>query len=339
MIEQVTNHSFFRDSTLIPRRLERMVPEMQFTEYTTELAKTLSRVTGSVSMAMGGHPAEAGVSPIVIENYVRQWTGGLGNYAMQAIDKSLRMAGILPDPPRPEDTLADVPFVKAFVIRHPSMSAQTIRDFYERYGQAAKVKASVRALRMAGEFDKAEDLEALDDVSMMELNGFKKVIGDQATYIRMIHAAPDMTPSEKRQHIDDTYQMIIEIAKLGNEIMADALGSTLDLPKMAEDAADDGREIRPLKLGEFRQNDDGSKSTEINITVTHPKLNGGAPTNIPSLYMENGRIVHFPDERQAIEAALATGLTFPDYPTLDDAVAAAKARSAGGGIASGPIGT
>ena len=135
-----------------------------------------------------------------------------------------------------------------------------------------------------------------------------------------------MTPSEKRQLIDDQYRMIIEIARLGNTIME-------------RHAVDDGREIRPLVPGEFRQNDDGSKSTEINITVTHPKLNGGAPTNIPSLYVENGRIVHFRDEGQAVEAALATGLTFPHYPTLDDAVAAAKARSAGGGIASGPIGT
>jgi len=72
-------------------------------------------------------------------------------------------------------------------------------------------------------------------------------------------------------------------------------------------------------------NPDGSISTEESITITDPRLNAGAPTNIPSIW--NGRRTASEDE--AIAAALASGQQFQSFPTIDDAVAAAKARSEG----------
>jgi hypothetical protein len=98
------------------------------------------------------------------------------------------------------------------------------------------------------------------------------------------------------------------------------------------------RDIRPLRPGEFRQNDDGSRSTELSVTVTNPALNQGQPTNIPSLYMENGSLVLFDNDDEVVDAALATGLTFPTFNTIEEAVAAARQRSDAGGIAQGALG-
>lgn len=75
-----------------------------------------------------------------------------------------------------------------------------------------------------------------------------------------------------------------------------------------------------------RKNADGSYSTEVSITVTNPKLNGGKPTNIPSLW--GGKEV---DENTAVENALATGKKYESFPTIPEAVAAAKERSNAGG--------
>jgi hypothetical protein len=75
-----------------------------------------------------------------------------------------------------------------------------------------------------------------------------------------------------------------------------------------------------------RQNADGSVSTEISITVTDPRLNGGKPTNIPSLW--GGQVV---DQETAVANALATGKPYQSFGTIDQAVAAAKTRSNAGG--------
>jgi hypothetical protein len=75
-----------------------------------------------------------------------------------------------------------------------------------------------------------------------------------------------------------------------------------------------------------RKNSDGSYSTEVSITVTNPKLNGGKPTNIPSLW--GGKEV---DENTAVENALASGKKYESFSTIPEAVKAAKERSKAGG--------
>lgn len=80
-----------------------------------------------------------------------------------------------------------------------------------------------------------------------------------------------------------------------------------------------------------RQNPDGSYSTEISITVTDPKINGGKPTNIPSLW--EGREV---DQATAIKKAIASGKKYQSFATIKEAVEAAVARSKAGGASAQP---
>ena len=75
-----------------------------------------------------------------------------------------------------------------------------------------------------------------------------------------------------------------------------------------------------------RKNADGSYSTEVSITVTNPKLNGGKPTNIPSLW--KGKEV---DEDTAVKNALASGKKYDSFSTIPEAVTAAKEKSKAGG--------
>lgn len=82
-----------------------------------------------------------------------------------------------------------------------------------------------------------------------------------------------------------------------------------------------------------RANADGSYSTEVSITVTDPRLNGGKPTNIPSLW--GGKEV---DEDTAVKNAIASGKTYQSFGSVDQAVGAAKSRSeAGGAGAPAPV--
>lgn len=223
VMEQISNYSVYRDAPLIPNRFEGMVPDMQYTDYTTETAKALGRATSFVSESMGANPADAGISPIVIENYVRQWTGGLGFNVLKLVDKGLRETGVVPDPPKVEDTLSDIPFVKSFVIRYPSAGAQPIADFHDRYNQVKKIQNSVEQLYEEGEFERAEEIISLDPAAEYDLDATRAMIAEQTSYIRRLVKIPDedIPPAEKRQLIDETYMIMIEAAEMQLEIMAD----------------------------------------------------------------------------------------------------------------------
>jgi hypothetical protein len=77
-----------------------------------------------------------------------------------------------------------------------------------------------------------------------------------------------------------------------------------------------------------RMNPDGSYSTELSVTVTDPRLNGGRPTNIPSLW--KGKEV---DEDEAVANALSSGKQYQAFGSIPEAVKAAEMRSAQGGAA------
>ena len=75
------------------------------------------------------------------------------------------------------------------------------------------------------------------------------------------------------------------------------------------------------------------------MTVMDPAINQGRPTNIPSLFVEDGVVVQFHNEFDAVKAALDTGLKFPSFDTIDDAVGAASQRSQSGGASTNaPLG-
>lgn len=230
VVEQFANRSTFTDRTLIPAYLEKQVTtEYQYTPYTSETAKALGQMVaafpGMEEAAnkpgeLGGGAARALTTPILIENYIRSWTGGMGMYALNIADAGLRKSGILPDPPKPADTLADIPFVKAFVVRYPSASAQSLQDFYDQH--------TLNSLRFSTWMNKAKegDLAAMERVQaaggpqmFLRLEGIKEVLGDHSKMIRDITKNPDIKSDEKRQLIDGVYWQMIQMARDGVTMM------------------------------------------------------------------------------------------------------------------------
>lgn len=80
-------------------------------------------------------------------------------------------------------------------------------------------------------------------------------------------------------------------------------------------------------------NADGTVSTERSITVEAQGLNGGRPTNIPTIW--NGRQV---SEDDAVRLAIASGQAFPAFDTIEQATASARARSAAIGAGQPSVG-
>lgn len=84
------------------------------------------------------------------------------------------------------------------------------------------------------------------------------------------------------------------------------------LPRVPRGAA------RPFGPEESVKNPDGSTSSEISLTVTNPRLNNGAATLIPSVWMVDGQPMRV-SEDQAVEYALKSGLRFPPHRSIDAA--------------------
>lgn len=215
ILEQATNYSFFRNAPLVSSRAEKLLPEYQYNDYTSEFTKSIGRLVGSFP---GMHDSSA-ASPAVIDNYVRQWTGGTGTYAMQIADAALRKAGVLPDPVRPAATLADIPVVKAFMVRYPSAQAQSIQDFDERSKKAEMTVNTIKFLAQQGDFESSLKEMTIGEDTMLRLNGMQQALATQNKMIHMINQNPNVTPEEKRQLIDSIYYQMIEISRTGNDML------------------------------------------------------------------------------------------------------------------------
>lgn len=226
--EQYANRSFFTDRNLIPKSLEGQLPEYQYQPYTTETAKKLGSIIaafpGVRDTSLGQSPA-AGVAaalstPILMENYLRSWTGGLGAYALQAVDLGLRKAGVVPDPPKPADTLADLPVIKAFAVRYPSASAESIQRFYDDFEKNKRYFDSWMAKAQEGDVTALERIQEAGGMRLfVQFDGIKEALGEHSKLIRDITKSPDILPEEKRQLIDQLYFSEIQIAQAGRQAL------------------------------------------------------------------------------------------------------------------------
>lgn len=220
-MEQVTNYSFFKDRPLIPSSMEKILPEYQYSPYTTELTKKMGEVVGSVPSLHDKSIA----SPLIIDNYIRGWSGTLGTYAVQLADLALRKTGVLPDPTKPTQKLEDMPIIRAFMIRHPSASAQSIQNFYESYNKSNMVLETIKQRAKLGDMKSIYKEMALEPM-IAPLSGIHQSLSTAQTFIMFVNNNQQMNPDEKRQLIDSTYYQMIEMANAGNKAIAEMTKTT-----------------------------------------------------------------------------------------------------------------
>lgn len=136
--EAITNRSFFRDRPIVAPGDEKVAPKFQSSQYTSETAKALGKLTGG--------------SPPVIENTVAGMFGGLGRLALKAGDLAGKIEpgfGIGRKPNMPKDP-ADVVGLGAFKVRDPwGFGSQSAADFYDTLQKVERLSATGK--KLAGE--------------------------------------------------------------------------------------------------------------------------------------------------------------------------------------------
>lgn len=239
-LEQATGHDFFTGRSLIPASLEGASGPMQYTEATSEVGKKLARILG---------PGGADVmefSPIVFDNYVREWSGTIGYDLLKALDKPLSP----PNTGRPTE-LEDNPFVRGFLARNPRRSAAPIQEFYDLYHEfqtAARDKGL--ALKRRDEYE--IDQYVKDPRAYVRMNNIAEALALQAEIIQGIYNNPDLTVDEKRQQTDNLYSQMIDTSRMGVKMMRqvkEAAEDDDDLPtNPALEGAGDVPEAAPREL-------------------------------------------------------------------------------------------
>lgn len=209
----------WKGSPVIPRSMEYLSPENQYSPYTSETAKMLASGIRTLSPEFLERFLEKGklTSPKGIENVMRSYLGGGSRYLAEGLqvpgtnvrlglDPALRaIQGERPFLNEPERTWSDVPGVRRFVSRQPSTSSQPITDFYEAYGRVESAHSAMLALQ------KANDRKGLQSFVVKNkplLLAYKR-LQDTATLmnrlnhtLKEVRADQTISPSEKRQRMD-----------------------------------------------------------------------------------------------------------------------------------------
>jgi hypothetical protein len=217
VIEHFSNKSTFTGGPIVPSSVEKLLPEYQYMEYTTETGKMLGKLVSRLPEMRTNSLS----SPMVLENYIRAWSGNMGMYALQLADQALTKAHVVPDPVKPAATLSDIPIIKAFAIRYPSATAQSITDFYQNAQKNEQVIQTIHHLAKQGDFDNVskELLIQENREKLVSLSRIQQGLGRQTQFIRLIWKNPQIAPDEKRRQIDNIYSNMIQTSKLGNKLV------------------------------------------------------------------------------------------------------------------------
>ena len=185
-IEAGLGKSFYTGRDILSASEKDLLPEYQFRDKTSEVAKTI----GSV----------AGVSPIILDSLVQGYTGAMGLAFVQAVSMGLtKQEG----PQSAVKRLSDLPVVgSAF---QPNDAGAISNRVYERMNEFKKVESSVENLVNRGY--KAEALELLNkrgtDYAMAEVADYYTSTMRELTQYENAIKASNATPEEKRRQLDE----------------------------------------------------------------------------------------------------------------------------------------
>jgi len=216
-LELYANKSMFFKTPIVSAELEKVLPEYQYTEYTTELAKFIANTLGNIGINKGLIAATIG-SPQRLEYIVNSLTGNTGKYLFEKADQIGRATGVLPDKEYelPEKTLADIPFARVFVIRYPAQS-RSIQEFYEKYKEMKRYEDTFKLAKKRADIDTVKEMAIYQSVN--KVSKISKSMSDIRKVILETYTNKDMNKNEKRQTIDELMLTRLALAKQGLNVM------------------------------------------------------------------------------------------------------------------------
>jgi len=216
-IEGFANKSTFTKRPIVPEGLKNILPEYQFTQYTSETAKLIGKIISKLTNGKVG-------SPLMIDNWVQSWFGGLGDHTMALMDVALTKAGIVVPPVDPKSdnwikNLDDMLIIKAYIARNPDGNSEHLSKFWKTYHPISEQLATINKLKKSGNFEEFIHLFNRTEIELSFLENIAVALRKNSQMVRMIQASTFMSANEKAQMIDQIYMMMIATAKMANDMV------------------------------------------------------------------------------------------------------------------------
>ena len=217
MLDAYSNRTWFTKRPLVPNYLKDVLPEYQFTQWTSETSKLLGKLISTLTAGQLG-------SPIQIDNWIRGWSAGLGMYAIKLIDLSLEKSGIVVPPIDPKSdnwvkNLSSMPVIKAFVARNPDMGSSHISKFWKTYMKVAEKAKTINLLKKQGKFEESIHLFTKMEISLAGLEKTADALRKNGEFAMKVQASTFMSANQKAQMLDMVYEQMIFMAKNANDII------------------------------------------------------------------------------------------------------------------------
>jgi hypothetical protein len=197
LIETSLGKSFYTGRDILSKGEQQLLPEAQFRENTTEIAKAYGSAVGA--------------SPIKVEAFIKGYTGTMGLAFLQAISSPFSSAG---SPEKTYKRLSERAVIGGAF--QPNDAGEIINSTFERMNEFSKVKQTVDDYIERGEKSKALELIETRGREYMlgEISGdFTKQIGELTQYERAVRAST-LTPEEKRERLAEIRQMKIKLSSM-----------------------------------------------------------------------------------------------------------------------------
>lgn len=226
IIEAFANKSMLTGSPLIAKNMENVPPQMQSNPYTSDAAKIIAGGLRQIPLGITQNPGSLG-SPIIVDNFIRNWTGGAGQLVLSATDAVLEKSGIADaigidyNHNPPAKVWSDNPFLRSFVVRYPSTNTAAIGDFFDRFNKTQTELNGIQFLKQKGDYVGAfkEMQLAAQSGTMVKLTGYKQTLSEGMNMIQKITVMPGMDPTQKRQAIDQWAIAVNKAATQANQMM------------------------------------------------------------------------------------------------------------------------
>lgn len=203
VIENWANRSFQNGRPIVPASLQNNSGWMQYGPTTSETAKALARLLGPQS------PVPVDVSPYMIENWVKGYTGTAPIAALKQLEAAF-------DPIKKASDIADLPFIGQFFVRKWG-AGQALDDFYTRYKDLQTAHADF-ALAVKRN-DLFEINATIKGQAFLKVTKAYQAITNATAVQRAVNDNPDMTADEKRQSIDGLADWTYATARYGLLVM------------------------------------------------------------------------------------------------------------------------
>jgi hypothetical protein len=197
IIETSLGKSFYTGRDILSKGEQQLLPEAQFRENTTEIAKAYGSLVGA--------------SPVKVEEFIKGYTGTMGLAFLQVVSSPFSSEG---SPEKTYKRLSERAVIGGAF--QPNDAGEIINSTFARMNEFAKVKQTVDDYIERGEKSKALELIETRGREYMlgEISGdFTKQIGELTQYERAVRAST-LTPEEKRERLAEIRQMKIKLSSM-----------------------------------------------------------------------------------------------------------------------------